>query len=140
MRFHTHHLTEHNICSCKLSVTSIVSLARIMKLLLTSEHFDTEPSSSAAGQGWLRTFENIVEVVPGENVNKHRHLTNYVFHRVYDTISECTPYENAICTLQAQYEKLTNEVFACHRVATRRKQNGETMNGYFSALKVLRKD
>ena len=43
-------------------------------------------------------------------------------------------------TLKSQYIKATNEVFARHRLATRRQQMGESLDEYFQVLKILSKD
>lgn len=53
---------------------------------------------------------------------------------------QCPTYESAVVALQAQYVKTPNEVFARHLLATRRQQEGESLDEFFRALKVLSKD
>ena len=114
-----------------------------MERLLRPERLDCDPSSPAAAQEWqhwFTTFKNFVGALTQENVNKLSLLVNFISSRTYESIAECTTYEDAVKTLQAQYVKPTNEVFARHRLASRRQQAGETLDEYLRALKVLSKD
>ena len=81
-----------------------------------------------------------MRALPQDNLDKLGLLTNFVSPKIYETISECTTYDSAISTLRSQYIKPTNEVFARHRLATRRQQVGESLDEYFQALKILSKD
>ena len=114
----------------------------IMDRLLRPEKLATDPSSSTAGKDWLhwiRTFENFVSVLPTDGLNKLQVLTNYVSHQIFEYIEHCEGYNNAISTLKALYIKPTNEVFARHLLATRRRQSGETINEFLQSLKTLSK-
>ena len=114
-----------------------------MERILRTERLDTDPSAPTAAlewTHWCQTFENFLVVLPQDNLNKLTVLTNHVSPRIYETISDCVTYADAISVLKSQYVKPTNEVFARHRLATRRQQSGETLDEYFQALKTLSKE
>ena len=115
----------------------------MMEHLLRPERLDTDPSSPTAAQDWkhwVQTFKNFLSAISQDEVDKLGLLTNYVSPKVFESISECTTYDDAIETLQALYVKPTNEVFARHALATRRQQPGESLDEYFRALKLLSKE
>ena len=98
-----------------------------MERLLKPERLDCDPSLSTAAQEWkhwFKTFENFLGALNQQNLDKLGLLTNFVSPKIYETISECTTYDSAISALKSQYIKPTNEVFARHRLATRRQQVG----------------
>lgn len=114
-----------------------------MERLLRPERLDCDPSSPTAAQEWkhwLKTFDNFLRALPQEDLDRLSLLTNFISPRIYETISECNTYNDAISTLRAQYVKPTNEVFARHRLATRRQQVGESLDEYLQVLKILSKD
>ncbi|KAK3881237.1 hypothetical protein Pcinc_014319 [Petrolisthes cinctipes] len=114
-----------------------------MERLLRPERFDCDPGTPSATlewNHWFRTFGNFLAALPQENLDKLGILLNYVSSKVYDTIAECDTYESAISTLKSQYVKTPNEVFARHLLATRRQKEGETLDEFFRALKVLSRD
>ena len=114
-----------------------------MERLLKPEGLDCDPSLSTAAQEWkhwFRTFESFLGAFSEESVDKLCLLTNFVSLKIYETISECTTYDTVINTLKSQYIKPINEVFARHRLATRRQQVGESLDEYFQVLKILSKD
>ncbi|XP_069977729.1 uncharacterized protein [Penaeus vannamei] len=76
---------------------------------------------------WLQT-KTFIAVLPQENLNKLGLLINFVSPKIYESISECTTYDDALTTLQSQFVKPTNEVFARHRLATRRQEPGESLD------------
>ena len=114
-----------------------------MERHLRPERFDCDPSATTASlewKHWYRTFESFLAALPQDNVDKLKVLVNYVTPRVYETISESSTYEDAIAVLKALYVKTPNEVYARHLLATRRQQEGESLDEYFRALRVLSKD
>lgn len=114
-----------------------------MERLLRPERLDTDPSSPTAAQDWkhwVQTFKNFVSAISRDGLDKLGLLTNYVSPRVFESISECETYDDALKTLEALYVKPTNEVFARHTLATRRQQSGESLDEYFRALKLLSKE
>ena len=96
-----------------------------MDRLLGPEKLDTDPSSRTASKDWLhwlRTFENFQTVLPlpREGLDRLLVLTNYVSPRIFEYIEHCLTYDEAIGVLKAQYVEPVNEVFARHRLSTRR--------------------
>ena len=89
---------------------------------------------------WLKTFEHYVDVLPQDNLDKLKLLTNYVSPTVYDYFSECGTYTTAIEALKKVYIKPSNEVFARHTLATRKQKPGETIDEFLQALITLSKD
>ncbi|XP_033114041.1 uncharacterized protein LOC117114483 [Anneissia japonica] len=117
-----------------------------MERILRPERLECEPNSATAAKEWthwIRTFENFLAVLttPGEGeIDKLSVLTNFVSPIIYEAISECTSYAEALEILKGLYLKPTNEIFARHRLATRKQNAGETLDEYLQALKVLSKD
>ena len=114
-----------------------------MDKVLRSERFDVIPSAQDAAKRWLHwlmTFENFVTAIPSapdEEVNK---LINYVTSDVYQLFCEAETCEEAIALLKTLYIKTPNEIFARHKLATRKQQIGETLDQYLQELKLLSKD
>ena len=94
-----------------------------MDKFLRPGKLDADPSSRTAEDWlhWIRTFENFVSILPTEGLNKLQVLTNHVSPRIFEYIEHCESYDDALATLKALYIKPTNEVFARHLLATRRK-------------------
>ena len=92
-----------------------------MERLLRPEHLDADPRSSSAVKEWMhlfKTFQNFLAALAPEGLNKLSLLTNFVTPKIYETIVDCTTYEDAVQTLQALYVKPTSEIFARHLLAT----------------------
>ena len=96
--------------------------------------------ASKSWQHWLTTIENFVEAIPDEEVNKLNVLINYVSSEVYQLFYEATTYDEAINLLKSLYVKTSNEIFARHKLATRKQQPGESLDEYLQELKILSKD
>ena len=114
-----------------------------MDRLLRPERLDADPSSPTVAQEWkhwIRTFQTFLAALKQEGLDKLGLLTNFVSPKVFECISECGNYDDALSILQALYVKPTNEVFARHSLATRRQQPGESLDEYFRCLKVLSKE
>ena len=114
-----------------------------MDKVLRPERFDTKLNAQDASKSWrhwLTTFENFVEAIPGEEVNKLNVLINYVSSEVYQLFYEATTYDEAINLLKSLYVKMPNEIFARHKLATRKQQPGESLDKYLQELKILSKD
>lgn len=112
-----------------------------MERLLKPERLDCDTNSPTAAQEWrhwLQTFKTFIAVLPQENLKKLGLLINFVSPKIYESISECTTYDDALTTLQSQFVKPTNEVFARHRLATRRQEPGESLDVCFRALKIVK--
>jgi RNase H-like domain found in reverse transcriptase/Integrase core domain/Reverse transcriptase (RNA-dependent DNA polymerase)/Aspartyl protease len=114
-----------------------------MDRFLRPDRLDADPHASSAAQEfthWFKTFENFLNVLPPEGLNKLSVLTNYVSPKIYGNIADCTTYDAAIDALKALYVKPPNEIFARHCLATRRQKAGESLDEYLQALKSLSKD
>ncbi len=117
-----------------------------MDKVLRPERFDVIPSAQNAAKRWLHwlmTFENFVAAIPSSpdtQVNKLHVLVNYVTSDVYQLFCEAETYEEAITLPKTLYVKTPNEIFARHKLATRKQQAGETLDEYLQELKLLSKD
>ena len=114
-----------------------------MDHLLRPSTFDVEPSATGATKRWLHwhcTFKNLMSNLTTEQQNcKLQILINYISPTVYEYISECATYDDAIATLTSIYNKPKNIIFARHLLATC-KQDGHTFDQYLQTLKTLAKD
>ncbi|XP_014291895.1 uncharacterized protein [Halyomorpha halys] len=114
-----------------------------MDTFLRPEKFDGDPHSPTANQEWsywLKTFENFIASF--EEVNeqgKLRLLTNFISHSVYLLIADKTTYETAIEVLKATYVKPINEIFARHKLASRKQSPDESIDQYHQAMEQLSK-
>ena len=98
-----------------------------MDKALRPERFNADPNNSRATKSWIqrkRNFEKLFVVLMDDDVDKFGILTNYVSPTVFEYIEECTTYESPIETLQNIYVK----------------SNGETLDEYLQALKVVSKE
>ena len=114
-----------------------------MDKYLHPSRFDYEPNSTGADKHWthwLRTFENFLSSIEIHKPDKLVTLTNYVAPNVFEYISDCETYPKVIETLKSLYIKPTNEIYARHALATRKQEEGETLDTYLQVLKRLSKD
>ena len=84
--------------------------------------------------------ENFLAVLTQEGLDKFGVLTNFISPTVFEYVEERADYESAIATLHNIYIKPTNEIYARHQLATRRKQAGESLDEYLQALKIRSKE
>ena len=118
-------------------------VARQLEKALRPARFDVTPNTPSSSKDfthWFKTFEYFLEVLPPDNLDKLRVLTNFVSPSFYELFSECIAYKSAIELLKGIYVIPTNEVFARHLLATRRQQTGESIDQYLLALQFLSKD
>ena len=114
-----------------------------MDKALRPDRFECLPNEPSAGKDfvhWLRTFENFLDVLPKENLDKLKVLTNFLSSAVFEIVNECTSYESAVELLRSSYVKTKNEVFARHLLSIRKQQPGESLDQYLQELKRLSKD
>ena len=110
----------------------------------------TTPNAEKLYNHWKVTFENFLEnsvtpVTPGTPgdddsmtvaVNatavaerKKRHaLINNVSAEIYELISDCPTYTDAITTLDAAYIRPTNVVYSRHQLITTQQDAGQTID------------
>ena len=114
-----------------------------MDKFLKPERLDIDPCAPSASKEYLhciKTFSNFLSSINSEEVNKLQLLTNFVSPLVYQYIEDCATYDSAVSTLKSIYIKPSNEVYARHLLATRRQQQGESLDEYLHVLKKLSKD
>lgn len=115
-----------------------------MERILKPERLDIDPNSSDGAKDWthwFRTFKNFLGALTNPTtVNKVTVLTNFVSSKIFDCISECATYDEAILILKGLYLKPTNEIYTRHKLATRHQALGESLDEYLLALKTLSKD
>ena len=112
-----------------------------MDRVLKPDKLDADPSSALAAKEWKhwhRTFANFLGALT--NPDELSILINYVSPRIFEYIENQTTFADAIAVLEALYVKPTNEIFARYKLATRRQQNGESLDEFLQALKTLAKD
>ena len=116
-----------------------------MDKVLRPDRFDVEPNDEKATKQWrhwYQTFGNFLRSIDGQNqnLNKLDVLTNFVSPEVYELFCDADTYDAAIATLKRTYDKQPNEIFARHKLSTRKQQNGETLDSFMQALQSLSKD
>ena len=115
---------------------------------LKPTRFDGDHSSTSGAQEWThwkRTFTNFIKAIQkktpeGETVDRLDILINYVSPNIFTFIADCTTYELAIQTLDALFIKEVNQIFARHKLATRKQQQSEDLDQFMQALKALSKE
>ena len=113
-----------------------------MEKFLRPEKFEgSDTTTPQQWSHWYHTFTNFLGCLDGVTAaNKLQLLTNYVSPSVYSYISECETYSDAIKVLEGMFAKPPNEIFARHKLATRKQQPAETIDMYLQSLKLLAKD
>ena len=71
-------------------------------------------------------------------MNKLNVLINYVSSEVYQLFYEATTYDEAINLLKSLCVKTPNEVFARHKLATRKQKPGKSLDEYLQELKRVK--
>ena len=93
---------------------------------------------------WYRTFSNFVDSFPAEparsNEDKLKCLIAHISKYVYDYVSECLTYQEAIKTLERLYVKPCKITFARHLLVTCKQQQAQSLDDYLQKLKQLEKD
>ena len=113
-----------------------------MEKLLKPRVFETDHNAPDAAKQWkyfFRVFQNFLAAVDGDQ-NRLQLLINHISPEIYTFIEECLTYDQAIAALKTIYVKPPNSVFARHLLATRRQQDGESLDSFLQALKDLSKD
>ena len=107
---------------------------------LRPNRFGSSPVDDNASKDfehWLRTVEGYIEVLPSSGLNKFQVLINFVEANVYDLISDCNSYEDAIILLKDQYIKPTNVIFSRQLLAERKQASNESVKAFYTDLKKL---
>ena len=100
------------------------------------------PDSTKTFRHWEKTFYNFIDSLntPEQPVNKLATLINFIDATVYELVSECTTFEQAIRILQTTYDKPKNSIFARHLLATYKQEVGQSLDFFLQKLKNLAKD
>ena len=115
----------------------------LCKGALCPERFTVLPNSPGAGMAfshWFQTFTNYAKRLTENDQDKLEILVNKLSPEIYALISECKTFEKAESTLKDAYVKPPNAVFARHLLSTRKQNDGEKLDEYLQALKLLGKD
>src|SRR5436190_3470035 len=113
-----------------------------MDRLLRPEKLELDPSSPTATlewEYWHRTFINFIACTNSTEEQKLRLLINHLSPTVYQHVSKCGTYTDAIAILESIYIKPINVVFARHELQTRKQRPDENINQYVQSLKALGK-
>ena len=113
-----------------------------MGSLFKPEKLDLDPLSEVAAREWkhwVRTFNTLVirAEKQDKDVDKLGLLINFISSEIYSHIVDAKTFDDAMDILKAIFEKPANPVFARHLLATRKQQNGESLDSFANALKVL---
>ena len=119
-----------------------------MEKYLRPERFDANlnsPTASKEWKYWLRTLQNFPDSLNSNdsntgNIDKLNLLINLVSPAVYKYIADCKTYDEAISKLNELYINPSNEIFACHKLATRKQNPGESIDEFLQSLCNLAKD
>ena len=114
-----------------------------MEKVLKPSRFEVSPAAPNAAKlwrHWLATFENFLESIRTENLNRLVVLTNYVSADVYELFCDAADFDTALAILQNVYARAPNEVYARHALYSRKQQAEESLDEYVQALKSLSKD
>ena len=114
-----------------------------MDRLLKPERFDADPNSSNAAkewQHWLCTFNNFLSALDSTQINKLNLLINYISPNVYEYVTDCKGFEEAISLLNGIYIKPKNEIFARHLLASCKQDSGQSLDDFVQKLRCLAKD
>lgn len=84
------------------------------------------------------TFENYTSKL--DDGEKIMALANFVSHEIYGLISDCSDYSSAIKRLKKHYVKPVNEIFARHKLATRKQKENESIADFSQSLELLAKE
>lgn len=114
-----------------------------MERLLRPEKLSIDPDSKNAKiqwQHWYKTFLNFILSTNANESDKLKILINLLTPEVFLHINECTEYNDAVSILRNLYCKPINEVFARHKLSSRRQKQDETVDQFMESLKGLGKD
>ena len=103
--------------SLQLRQFSLLHLNRIINMdkALRPERFEGSANTSTSAKEfnhWIKTLENYISVLPQDNLDKLKLLTNFVSPSVHEYFSDCATYDSAVEALKKVYVKPTNVVFA----------------------------
>ena len=98
------------------------------------------PTASSHWNHWIHRFRNFIRSTQATEEEKLRLLINYISPEVFEYVSLCQSYNEAISILESTFVKPVNEVFARHKLLSRRQQPNESIDRYVEALRQLSRD
>ncbi|CAI6372729.1 unnamed protein product [Macrosiphum euphorbiae] len=114
-----------------------------MEKLLRPDRFEADQNSPTAAKEWShwkKLFQNYIAEAKLKEEDKLKVLINFLSHSVYDHISDCKDFSDAIKILDGIYIKPKNEIFARHLLATKKQLTSESIDQYLQSLKILAKE
>ena len=114
-----------------------------MEKLLRPDRFEADQNSPTAAKEWShwkKLFQNYIAEAKLKEEDKLKVLINFLSHSVYDYISDCKDFSDAIKILDGIYIKPKNEIFARHLLATKKQLTSESIDQYLQSLKILAKE
>ena len=105
-----------------------------MERFLKPERFESatnSPDASKEWTHWIRTFENFVSSFDDVTEESELQLLiNHVSFSVFQLISECKTYQDALVLLESLYVRPKNEVYARHVLSTKKQGIEESIDQY----------
>lgn len=106
--------------------------------------FDAVPSTKGSDEQWFhwyRVFENFVAVLSQqESIDKLSLLISHVSPSVFEYISNCTSFANALQVLKDRYKRPVNEVLSRHKLLSCKQKESQSLEHYLNTLKELSKN
>lgn len=101
--------------------------------------------NSIAFQHWKKTLESFLTAIspvatPLTAEQKFDILTNHVSPDIYSSILHLQKYDDAMQLLEGIFIKARNKNYARHKLATRKQEEGESIDQFCIALKTLARD
>ncbi|VDP93510.1 unnamed protein product [Echinostoma caproni] len=110
---------------------------------LRPEKFDTDlnaPDDSKQWTYWIRTFNALLKRVQAEDSDKLEILIKFLSLTVYEHVSDCNTFDDAISTLQSLYVRHRYLIFVRHLLATCKQECGQKVNQFVQKIKTISKD
>lgn len=114
-----------------------------MDRLLCPNTLDLDPESAISSthwNHWHHRFQNFIRSTSANEEEKFRLLINYISPSIYEYVSQCKTYNEAVAILKSIFVKPVNEVFARHKLFTCRQQPNESVDRYVETLRLLSRD
>lgn len=114
-----------------------------MERFLQPKTLDVDPNAAGSEKRfrhWHRSFSFFLSSIEHLNVNKLEQLVNYVSTDIYDHISDCKTFDEAVSQLETLFIKPRNEVFCRHLLSIARQEPTESVDQYLQRLKHLARD
>ena len=103
------------------------------------------PTASKEWKYWLRTLQSFLDSLDSNsnktgNIEKLNLLKSLNSPAVYEYIADCTTYDGDISKLNELSIRPSNEIFARHKLVTRKQNPGEPIDELLQSFRNLAKD